>query len=174
MTLAKKHREVLAKLDPVAVARYQIIEKDIQTIERYLNIIQGNLPGVSLWQEIRDFPRAYATSLVVHEIIEIRLLQAEGIDPFKLDTITLQQRLTSNIEAHIQATLEEHLYLQDYITRQYKQLFQVGTLLKVNRQDIDETDFQLLLESDIGVVIVEDDRIEAARQIITELKGETR
>jgi hypothetical protein len=171
--LARSHREILDKLDPVAIARYQITEKDLRTIERYLQIIQGNLSGVSLWQEIRDFQSAYATSLVVHEIVEIRLLQAKGIDLLKLDTIPLQQTLASNIEAHIQAILEEHLYLQDYITRQYKQLFQVGTLLKVNRQDIDEIDFQLLLESEIGVVIVEDDRLETARQIITELKGET-
>jgi len=32
---------------------------------------------------------------------------------------------------------------------------------------------QLLLESDIGVVIVEADKIEAARQIMAELRGET-
>ena len=45
--MAKRHRDVLAKLDPVAVARYQITEKDIRTIERYLRIIQGDLHGVS-------------------------------------------------------------------------------------------------------------------------------
>jgi hypothetical protein len=63
--LAKRHREVLDKLDPVAVARYQITEKDIQTVERYLKIIQFNLEqeGVSLWQQIMVFPSAYATSL---------------------------------------------------------------------------------------------------------------
>jgi hypothetical protein len=37
---------------------------------------------------------------------------------------------------------------------------------------VDEFDFQLLLESDIGVVIVEDEKLEDARQIIAELKGE--
>jgi hypothetical protein len=41
--LAKQHQEVLAKLDPLAVARYQITEKDIQTIERYLQIIENPL-----------------------------------------------------------------------------------------------------------------------------------
>jgi hypothetical protein len=46
-------------------------------------------------------------------------------------------------------------------------------LLKVNREDALETDLQLLLESDIGVVIVEDDKLEDARRIIAELKGET-
>jgi hypothetical protein len=171
--VAQRHREVLAKLDPVAVARYQLTEKDIRTIERYLKIIQATLEreGVSLWQQIMAFPSAYATSLAVHEIVEIRLLQAKGIDPFKLDTFALRRVLATHIEAHIQATYDEHLFLQDYINRHYQQLFQIGTLLKVNRDDDFETDLQLLLESDIGVVIVEDNRLEAAEQLITELKG---
>ena len=171
--MAKRHRQVLAKLDPLAVARYQITEKDIRTIERYLKIIQAKLLGVSLWQEIIDFPSAYATSLVVHEIVEIRILQARGIEPLKLDTATLQHTLANNIDAHIQAILEEHLYLQDYIARHYKQFFQIGTLLKVNRTDVDEVDFQLFLQSNIGVVIVEEDKLEEARQIMAELKGAT-
>jgi hypothetical protein len=199
--VAQRHREVLAKLDPVAVARYQLTEKDIRTIERYLKIIQATLEreGVSLWQQIMAFPSAYATSLAVHEIVEIRLLQAKGIDPFKLDTFALRRVLATHIEAHIQATYDEHLFLQDYINRHYylfnlilinrfrcftgdsfiktslkryyQQLFQIGTLLKVNRDDDFETDLQLLLESDIGVVIVEDNRLEAAKQLMTELKG---
>ncbi len=128
--------------------------------------------GASLWQEIVEFPSAYATSLVVHELVEFRLLQARGIEPLKLDTVTLQITLANNIDAHIQAILDEHLYLQGYIARRYKQLFQIGTLLKVNRRDVEEKDFQLLLNSDLGVVIVEDERLERAREILAELKGE--
>jgi hypothetical protein len=41
--LAKRHREILAKLDPVVVTRYQITEKDLRTIEKYLQIIQRHL-----------------------------------------------------------------------------------------------------------------------------------
>ena len=172
--MAKRHQEILAKLDPVAVARYQITEKDIRTIERYLKIIQANLEleGVSLWQEIVELPTGYATSLVVHEVVEIRLLQAKGIDLLKLSTIALQQTLASNIDAHIQATYDEHVYLQEYIAQHYRQSFQVGTLLKVNREDEQEEDLQLLLSSNVGVVIIEDDKLTAARQIIAELKGE--
>jgi hypothetical protein len=172
--LARQHREVLAKLDPLAVARYQITEEDIRTIERYLKIIQANLEleGVSLWQQIMMFPSAYATSLVVHEIVEIRLLQARGIEPLELNTFTLRQTLASNIDAHVQAIYDEHLYLQDYLNRHYKQFFQIGTLLKANRADDLETDFQLLLESDIGVVMVEDNKLVEAQQMMTELKRE--
>jgi hypothetical protein len=109
----------------------------------------------------------------VHELVEIRLLQARGIDPLKLDTVTSRHTLGTNIDAHIQAIYDEHLYLQDYIAREYKQFFQVGTLLKVNRDDVEEEDFQLLLYSDLGVVLVEDDKLEDAQRVIAELKGET-
>jgi hypothetical protein len=170
--LAKRHREILAKLDPVAVTRYQITEKDLRTIEKYLQIIQRHLEGVSTWQEIIDFDSPYATSIVVHEIVEIRLLEAQGIQPLKLDTKALQQVNVANIEAHIQAIYEEHLYLQDYINRHYQQFFQVATLVKANRDDEAEIDLQLLLESDVGVFILEDDKVEAARNILAELKGE--
>ncbi len=172
--MARRHREVLAKLDPLAVARYQIIEKDIQTIEQYLKIIQAEweLEGVSLWQEIIDFPGGYATSLVVHELVEIRLLEAQGINPLNLSTDALQNALAANIDAHIQATYDEHVFLQNYISRHQQQFFQVGTLLKVNRDDDEEVNLQLLLGSDVGIVIIEDDKLESARQVIAMLKGE--
>lgn len=171
--MAKRHRDILDKLDPIGVNRYHIAEADIETVEKYLSIIQANMQGRKLWQQIVQFPSGYATSLVVHEIIEIRLLQARGINLFKMDTSTLQQTLATNIDAHIQAIYDEHLYLQDYINRRYKRLFQIGTLLKVNREDDDEEDFQLLLDSDIGVFIVEASRLEEAQKAIDELKGDT-
>ena len=79
----------------------------------------------------------------------------------------------ANIEAHIQAIYEEHLYLQDFINRQYQQFFQVATLVKANRDDEAEVDLQLFLDSDVGVFILEDDKIAAARQLLEELKGQT-
>jgi len=45
-------------------------------------------------------------------------------------------------------------------------------LLKANRHDETERDFQWLLTSEIGVVLVEEERVAQARQIIHELKGE--
>lgn len=111
---------------------------------------------------------------MVHELVEIRLLIAKGIDPLKLNSRALQQTLANNVDAHVQAIYDEHIFLQEYIAGRYKQFFQVGTLLKVNRIDALETDFQLLLQSDIGIVIVEDDKLEDARRIIADLKGEAR
>lgn len=174
--MAKRHRDILAKLDPVAVIRYQVTEKDLYTIEKYLSIIQRKLArrGISTWQEIIDFDSPYATSIVIHEIVEFRLLEAKGIQPLKLKPDALQQALVTNIEAHIQAVYEEHLYLQDFINRQYQQFFQVATLVKANRDDAAEVDLQLFLDSDVGVFILEDDQLAAAKQLLEELKGKAR
>jgi hypothetical protein len=76
--VAKSHRDIMTKLDPVAVARFQITEKDLRIIERYVRIIQA------------------------------------------------------------------------------KQFFQIGTLLN----------------SDLGVMIVEDDKLADAERILAELKGD--
>ena len=167
--MAKRHQEILAKLDPVAVARYQITEKDLQTIERYLKIIQADLYGASTWQDILHFDGPYATSIVIHEIVEIRQLQTAGVQPLKLKTKALQAALAAHKSAHIVALYEDHLFLQEYIQRQFQQQFQIATLIMANR---DEDDLELFLESDLGVYFLEMERVETAQAILDQMKGE--
>lgn len=167
--MARKHREVLAKLDLLAIARYQITEKDIRTIEQYLEIIQANLYGASTWQDILDFDGPYATSIVIHEIVEIRLLLEAGIQPLKLKPKALRAALAANKTAHVIALYEEHIFLQEYLQRQFQQQFQIATLIMANR---DEDDLELFLESDLGVYILEEERVEAAQDILDQMKGE--
>lgn len=168
--MANRHRDVLAKLDPLAVARYQISEKDIRAIERYLKIIQADLYGVLTWQEILDFDGPYATSIVIHEIVEIRHLEAAGVQPFKLKPKALRAALATHKSAHVVALYEEHIFLQEYIQRQFHQQFQIATLIMTNR---DEDDLELFLESELGVYILEEKRVEAAQAILDQMKGET-
>lgn len=168
--MARRHREVLAKLDPLAVARYQITEKDIRTIEHYLKIIQADLYGeASTWQDVLNFDGPYATSIVIHEIVEIRLLLETGIQPLKLKSKALRTALAANKTVHVVALYEEHIFLQEYIQRQFQQQFQIATLMMANR---DEDDLELFLESDLGVYILEEERIEAAQAILDRMKGD--
>jgi len=51
----------------------------------------------------------------------------------------------------------------------YGQKFEVATLVKANST---ERDLQEFLESDIGVFLLEEERVEAARQVLDRLKGE--
>ena len=137
-----------------------------------MNIIQGTLKFASTWQEIIDFPGPYATSIVIHELVEITHLLDKNPKLLKLKTQALQQFLGANVTAHVMAIYEEHVFLQEYIGRMYQQQFQVATLIKANRRA--NNDLQLFLESDVGVFILNEDQVEAARQILAELKGETR
>ncbi len=169
--MARRHRNILTKLDPITVIRYQITEKDIHTIERYLKIIQRRVKGGSTWQDILTYDMPYATSIVIHELIEIRMLEIRGIQPLKLKTTALQKALENNKEAHNSATYEEHLYLQEYIKRQYQQHFEVATLIRANRGN--DWDLHLFLESNIGVYFLEEDRIAEAENTLAKVKGET-
>jgi glycine cleavage system pyridoxal-binding protein P len=167
--VAKRHRELLARLDPVGLNRYQITEKELETIEKYLRIIQGRLTSASTWQELVQYGGPYGTSIAIHEIVEIRLLKNRGLRPLKQRTHILQRLLAQNIDAHVIATYEEHLYLQEVLQKLFRANFQVATLIKANRNNT--TDLQRFLESDLGVYILEENRVEDARQVIRALKG---
>lgn len=168
--MAKRHYDLLVRLEPVGLNRYQITEKDLQTIEKYLSIIQRGLKGGSTWQELVQYGGPYATSIIIHEIVEIRLLHAKGLDPLRQRTQPLRDLVVRNIETHIIATYEEHLYLQEVISRFFGQKFEVATLVKANRGD--DSDLQLFLESDVGIYILEENRVEEAAQVLARLKGE--
>lgn len=168
--MAKRHRDLLARLEPVGLNRYQITETDVQTVEKYLGIIQKKLTVDTTWQELLQYGGPYGTSILIHEIVEIRLLKAKGLEPLRLQTEALQRLLAQNIEAHIIATYEEHLYLQEAVSRFLGQKFEVATLIKANRPD--EVDLQLFLESDVGIYLLEEQRVDEARQVLAKLKGE--
>ncbi len=168
--MAKRHRDLLARLEPVGLNRYQITEADVQMVEKYLSIIQRGFPGGSTWAEMIQIGGAYGTSILVHEVIEIRLLQTRGLQPLRQRTAALRDMVIRNIDTHVIATYEEHLYLQEVIDRRLSQHFEVATLIRANRGD--DEDLELFLESEVGVYRLQEDRIDAAEQAIAQLKGE--
>lgn len=167
--MAKKHRALLARLDPVGLNRYNIAERDVRTVEKYLSIIQANLKGGATWQDILHYGSYYGTSLLIHEITEVRILEKRGVDPLNRSTEELQALLRTHIDAHVIALNEEHLYLQEVINRLYHFHFEVATLMKVNAT---EWDLEELLESDIGIFVLEDERVDEAQRVLDRLKGE--
>jgi len=76
--------------------------------------------------------------------------------------------LADHLSAHVAAIYEEHLYLQDVLLRQYGCYFEVATLVKANRAD--DTDLNYLLESSIGVFLLEQDRAEEAKAYLEQLR----
>ncbi len=168
--MAKRHRKILAGLDPIGLKRYQITEKEVQIVEKYLSIIQADLKGSSAWDDLMHYGGPYGTSVLIHEVVELRELKARGLDlRFKGQTqVSLRKFLAQHIEAHIIALYEEHLYLQEAVSRIFGTRFEVGTLISANSND--NRDMELFLESEIGVFLLEEGRVEAARQIIGRLQ----
>jgi hypothetical protein len=70
----------------------------------------------------------------------------------------------------VAAVYEEHLYLQDVLLRRHGRHFEVATLIKANRAD--DMDLTYLLESNVGVFLLEQDRAEEARTVLEQLKQE--
>lgn len=92
-----------------------------------------------------------------------------GINPLRHSARELRQILVEHVDLHIMAVYEEHLYLQEVLSRRFGQLFQVATLLKANRAD--DRDLQLFLESDLGVFLLEEKRVAQAKKWLARLKG---
>jgi len=80
----------------------------------------------------------------------------------------LARVLADHLSAHVVAIYEEHLYLQDVLLRRYGRRFEVATLVKANRAD--DTDLNYFLESDIGVFLLEQDRVEEAKAYLERLR----
>jgi len=67
--------------------------------------------------------------------------------------------------AHVQATWDEHVYLQGVLARRFGVRFEVATLVKANRYD--DTDLEMLLESDVGEFRLESEgRVAEARAFL--------
>ena len=166
--MAKQHHNLLVRLEQVGLNRYQVTEDDIQMVEQYLNIIQTGLEGETTWEEMVRYAGPYGTSILIHEVVEIRMLEKRGLQPLRQKTRQLRQLLRQNVDAHIAATYEEHRYLQEVINRLYGLTFEVATLIMANRSG---RELQMFLESDIGIFLLEEGRVAEAKQVLTRLKG---
>ncbi len=107
----RRHQQLLARFDPIGLYHYDIAAADLRDIERYIYILQAGL-GETVWDEALRVGGFYGTSILVHEIVEIRALQYAGIDPYRYTQYELAGVLADNLSAHVVAIYEEHRYLQ--------------------------------------------------------------
>ncbi len=166
--MARDYSRWLARFDPVGLNRHGITPKDLESIEKYIRILQSDLPR-NVWDEALDVGGEYGTSIIIHEAIQIRGLTRLGIRPLRYGRRALSQILAQHLDVHVSAVYEEHLYLQDVLLRKYGERFEIATLVKANRGD--ETDLNYLRESDVGIFLIQENQVENARQFLMRLKG---
>jgi len=162
-----QYQQLWTHFDPVGLNRYDITTDDLQCIERYIHVLQSGL-SETVWDEAVQSGGPYGTSILIHEIVEIRTLQQAGIDPYGYTQKELARVLADHLSVHVVAIYEEHLYLQDVLLRQYGCHFEVATLVKANRAD--DTDLNYFLESGIGVFLLEQDRVREAKAYLEQLR----
>jgi hypothetical protein len=166
---ASRYQQLLSRFDLLGLDRYGITADDLQHVERYIHILQSGL-NETVWDEAVQIGGPYGTSILIHEIVEIRALRQAGIDPYHYTQKELAHVLADHLLAHVEAIYEEHLYLQDVLLRQYGCYFEVATLIKANRAD--DADLNYFLESDISVFLLEQERVEEARVYLERLRQE--
>lgn len=162
-----KYQQLLTHFDSAGLDRYGITANGLQRVAKYVYILQSGL-SETVWDEAVQIGGFYGTSILIHEVVEIRALQQAGIDPYRYTQKELACVLADHLQAHVVAIYEEHLYLQDVLLRQYGRRFEVATLVKANRAD--DTDLNYFLESDIGIFLLEQDRVEEAKTYLEWLR----
>lgn len=166
--MTRHFAQLLARFDPVGLDRYGITARDLETIEKYIHILQSGLPR-NVWDEALAIGGEYGTSILIHEIVQIRGLIRSGVRPLRFGRRALSALLGEHLEVHVAAVHEEHLYLQDFLVRKYGQRFEIATLIRANRAD--ERDLEYYRDGDIGVYLLEEERVQEARAFLARLKG---
>jgi hypothetical protein len=163
-----KYQELLTQFDPIGINRYHITARDLEEVEKYIRILQSPVFQATVWDDAICIGGEYGTSIIIHEVVQIRGLRRIGIDPLQLERAELQKALAEHIEVHAIAVYEEHLYLQEVLVRMYGQRFEVATLVRANRED--ERDLSYFRDSDIGLFFFEEDRVEEVREWLCRLR----
>ncbi len=167
--MPRNYAKLLARFDAIGLNRYGITAKDLDAVERYIRTLQSILP-TNVWDAAVRIGGEYGTSIIIHEVVQIRGLTRAGIQPLRYSRLALATILSEHLDVHAEAVYEEHLYLQDVLLRKYGARFEVATLVRANRAD--DKDLNVFRDSDIGVFLFEEERVEEARRALARLKGE--
>jgi hypothetical protein len=157
----------LTAFDPRIVAEYHITESDLRNVVQYLTIVQDRDS-----RTLADLRRGgyYGTSILLHELIQLRYLLERDPQVLRRDKAFLRRRLTADLEAHLQGLVAEYEYLQGAIRKVFGQIVGIGALVQANAST---TDFDLLFASDVEIPIfpATDNEIEHARGLLERLRA---
>jgi hypothetical protein len=149
------------------VAAYHITEHDLLNVVRYITILQGQESQV-----LNDLAAGgyYGTSVLLHEIVELRILLAR--DPLLLQKgkRSIGLFLKENADAHIEGLMAEYPYLRRKIAYVFNEIVGVGELVRANAP---MEDFKMLFDSEWQMPIFEptEEQAERASNLLARLKG---
>lgn len=132
----------LADFDPDIVAAYHITEHDLQNVVPYITILQGRESQV-----LNDLAAGgyYGTSVLLHEVVELRILLAREPLLLQKGKRAIGLFLKENAGAHVEGLMAEYFYLRREIAHVFDEIVGVGELVQANAST---EDFKMLFDSE--------------------------
>ena len=149
----------LTDFDPDIIAAYHVTERDLQNAVRYITILQGQESQV-----LNDLTAGgyYGTSVLLHEVVELRILLSRDPNPLQRQYDDIDAFLQANQDAHVQALAVEYDYLRRKIALVFNEIVGCGELVCANAST---NDFRMLFESDVEVPIFEPSAAQVMRAV---------
>ena len=157
----------LTDFDPDIIAAYHITERDLQNAVRYITILQGRESQV-----LNDLAAGgyYGTSVLLHEVVELRILLARNPLLLRKRKRAIGLFLKENADAHIEGLMVEYSYLRRKIAYAFDEIVCIGELVRANAST---EDFKMLFGSEWQMPIFEPtgEQVERASNLLARLKG---
>jgi len=154
------------RFDREALKQHQVTPPDVENAERYVARLQGTDSPT-----YRDIAAGcyYATSALLHEVVEVRILLARDRRLLRRSRRQIRWFLRNNEDAHVQGLIAEYTYLQQMIEKHLGAKVGIGALIQANTTNLD---YDRLLEARFPAPLLEptDDDILRAERLLDHLK----
>jgi hypothetical protein len=156
----------LADFDHEAIEQHNVTVGDIENTDRYVAILQGTDS-----QTYADIASGcyYGTSVLLHEVIELRVLMKRDRRLLARSRQQVKKFLQDNEDAHIEGLRAEYVYLQRVIEEQLKEQIGLSALVRANTIRFD---YDRLLESALPLPFLEPttEEVRKAGKLLSRLK----
>ena len=157
----------LTDFDPDIIAAYHVTERDLQNAVRYITILQGRESQV-----LNDLATGgyYGTSVLLHEVVELRILLAREPLLLRKGKKAIGLFLKENADAHVEGLMAEYPYLRRKIAYVFNEIVGIGELVQANAST---EDFKILFGSEWQMPVFEPtkEQVERASNLLARLKG---
>jgi len=156
----------LADFDHEAIEQHNVTAQDIETVLRYVTILQGT--GSQTYADITA-GCYYGTSALLHEVVELCVLLNRDRWLLRRSGQRIKKFLENNADAHVEGLKAEYVYLQRVIRERLGEQIGLSALARTNTTRFD---YNRLLESDLPLPFLRPTAEEVSRagELLLQLK----
>jgi len=157
----------LADFDPVIVSRYGVTQEKLALVVRYVRLLQGEDAPTLADIALGGY---YGTAALLHEVVELDILLRREPGLLEMSHEEARRCFHAHLDAHAEALVSEHQYLQRQIERCFGAEVSLGALVVANAG---KRDFEILLASTVLVPIFEPtpQEVDEAERLLEQLRS---